>query len=364
MKKIFTYIFIIVVCLFLTMPSGANEIKNILGNWEGTLKVPGTELRIVFRVYETTEGNISATMDSPDQGVRGILVNEIIQDDNNLILEIKAIGGVFEGVISEEGLIIEGQWKQSGAAFPLLLEKKEEIKEIVRPQEPLRPYPYIEEDVEYENKEAGITLSGTLTFPAKKGPFPAVLLISGSGPQDRNETIAGHRPFLVLADYLTRKGIAVLRVDDRGVGKSTGDFSQATSEDFASDVLEGVEYLKNRTEINTKQIGLIGHSEGGLIAPMVAVQSRDVSFIVLMAGPGLPGEEILYLQGDLILRAMGFSEEKIARDLGYNKKLYSLIKEEDEKEILKERASEIFEEYYFELSEEEKQEIGNWDVYV
>ncbi|GAI74447.1 unnamed protein product, partial [marine sediment metagenome] len=173
--------------------------------------------------------------------------------------------------------------------------------------------PYIEEEVAYENKDVGITLAGTLTLPSGDAPSPVVLLISGSGPQDRDGTIYGHHPFLVLADYLTRQGIAVLRVDDRGVGESTGDFSNATSEDFASDVLAGIEYLKTRKEINPEKIGLVGHSEGGLIAPIVAVKSPDVAFIVLMAGPGLTGEEILYLQGALISRAMGVSEEDIIK---------------------------------------------------
>ena len=143
-----------------------------------------------------------------------------------------------------------------------------------RPQEPKRPYPYLEEEVTYENAKAGFTLAGTLTMPRAGGPFPAVLLITGSGAQDRDETVCGHRPFLILADYLTRRGIAVLRVDDRGVGGSKGDASQATSEDFADDVLAGVAYLKTRKEIDPKRIGLIGHSEGGIIAPMVAVRSR------------------------------------------------------------------------------------------
>ena len=138
-------------------------------------------------------------------------------------------------------------------------------------------------------------------MPRSGGPFPAVLLITGSGPQDRDETIFGHKPFLVLADYLTRRGIAVLRVDDRGVGGSTGKNSDSTSADFAGDVLAGVEFLKGSKEINASQIGLIGHSEGGIIAPLVASRSKDVAFIVLLAGTGLPGDEILYLQAAAML---------------------------------------------------------------
>jgi pimeloyl-ACP methyl ester carboxylesterase len=198
-----------------------------------------------------------------------------------------------------------------------------------------------------------------LTLPSDKGVFPAVLLISGSGPQDRNETIYNHHPFLVLADYLTRQGIAVLRVDDRGVGESTGDFSQATSEDFASDVLAGVEYLKTCKEIDPKKIGLIGHSEGGLIAPMVAVKSPDVAFIVLMAGTGLTGEEISYLQGALIAKAMDASEEDIAKNRRFNEKIFSVIKEEKDKKMAEERLHQMFMEYWEKMSEEEKNIIGD-----
>src|SRR5262252_6974298 len=179
-----------------------------------------------------------------------------------------------------------------------------------RPQEPKKPSPYAEEEVGYENKRDGVRLAGALTFPRGKGPFPAVLLITGSGPQDRNESLFGHKPFLVLADYLTRQGIAVLRVDDRGVGGSTGSAPNSTTENFAADVMAGIEFLKTRKEIDPKQIGLIGHSEGGLIAPMVASQNGDVAFIVLMAGAGLTGEEILYLQGAMIMKANGASADQ------------------------------------------------------
>jgi len=215
---------------------------NIEGIWEGKLKVPGAELKIVFNISKNPDGTLTATLDSPDQGAIGIPIEEVVFKDNTLRLEVKSAGGVFEGKVSADFLVIEGEWKQSGGVFPLKVNRTDKAVEIVRPQEPKKPYPYIEEEVKYDNKEAGITFAGTLTLPSGKGSFPSVLLITGSGPQDRNETIFGHYPFLVLADYLTRKGIAVLRVDDRGVGESTGDFSQATSEDFASDVLAGIKY--------------------------------------------------------------------------------------------------------------------------
>jgi len=363
------------ICLALIMASSVSmigfaqqqdtsEIISIEGIWEGKLKVPGTELRIVFNISKNSDGTLTATMDSPDQGVTGIPVEEVIFKDNTLHLEVKSAGAVFEGKVSEDFLVIEGEWKQSGGTFPLVVNRVDKAVEILRPQVPKKPYPYIEKKVAYTNLKAGVKLVGTLTLPSDKGVFPAVLLISGSGPQDRNETIYNHRPFLILADYLTRQGIAVLRVDDRGVGESTGDFSQATSEDFASDVLAGVEYLKTHKEIDPKKIGLIGHSEGGLIAPMVAVKSPDVAFIVLMAGLGLTGEEILYLQGALIYRAMGVSEEDIIKNRQFNGKIFSLVKEEKDKKTIEEKLRQMFMDDWAELNEEEKSRIGDPEVFL
>jgi len=374
MKKVNIILFINLICFALIIMLGIDIIVSaqqqdtsgisIEGIWQGKLKVPGTELRVVFKISKNPDGTLTATLDSLDQGVSGIPVEEVIFEDNTLRLEVKSAGAVFEGKVSDDFLVIEGEWKQSGGTFPLTVKRVDKAVEILRPQVPKKPYPYIEEEVAYENKEAGITLAGTLTLPPGKGPFPAVLLITGSGPQDRNETIYNHRPFLVLADYLTRQGIAVLRVDDRGVGESTGNFSQATSVDFASDVLAGIEYLKTRKEINPEQIGLIGHSEGGIIAPMVAVKSPDVAFIVLMAGTGLTGEEILYLQGALISRAMGASGEDIAKNRQFNEKIFSLIKEEKDKKIIEEKLRQMFMEDWAELNEEEKSRIGDPEVFL
>jgi len=375
MKRIYRIMLGSLICLALVMAGSVCMIEgfaqqqvtseiNIEGIREGKLKVPGAELRIVFNISKNPDGILTATLDSPDQGATGIPVEEVVFKDNTLRLEVKSVGAVFEGKVSEDFLVIEGELKQSGGAFPLTVKRVDKAVEILRPQEPKKPYPYIEEEAIYENKKAGITLAGTLTLPSEKGPFPAVLLITGSGPQDRNETIYGHYPFMVLADYLTRQGIAVLRVDDRGVGESTGDFSLATSEDFASDVLAGIEYLKTRKEINPEQIGLIGHSEGGLIAPMVAIKSPDVAFIILMAGTGLTGEEILYLQGALISRAMGISEEDITKNRQFNEKIFSLIKDEKDVKIIEEKLHQMFMADWTELNEEEKNKIGDPEVFL
>ncbi|MEG2162653.1 MAG: alpha/beta fold hydrolase [Chryseobacterium sp.] len=201
----------------------------------------------------------------------------------------------------------------------------QEIKPY-RPQEPQKPYPYYSEDVIFENKQAGIHLAGTLTLPQKDGVFPAVILISGSGPQNRDEELAGHKPFLVLSDYLTKNGIAVLRYDDRGTAFSEGDFNKSTSVDLATDVESALAYLKTRKEINPQKIGLIGHSEGGLIAPLVAADSKDVAFIILLGGPGIPGDKILLIQQRLIAEVLGTSKQEIKATKRMNRKIFDLVK--------------------------------------
>jgi len=335
-----------------------NKKSEAEGIWQGTLKVPTRQLRIVFKI-KITKGQLTATMDSPDQKVKNIPVGKVIFTNDSLILVLPRARVRYTGKINTEGTVVEGVWQQSGREVPLNLEKARNETIINRPKEPKKPYPYNSVDVSYENKEAGITLAGTFTYPEKGGPFPAVLLITGSGAQNRDEEILGHKPFLVLSDYLTRRGIAVLRVDDRGVGKSTGNFASATSKDFSGDALAGVEYLKTRKEVNKNEIGLIGHSEGGLIAPMVAAKSRDVAFIVLMAGPGLTGEQILLKQGELIDRASGLPENNIRNVTKLNRKIYDIIKNQPDSikahsEILNE-----YRKYYNSLSQQERKIFGD-----
>jgi len=187
--------------------------------------------------------------------------------------------------------------------------------------------PYVEENVSYANSDApGVTLAGTFTEPRAGGPFPAVLLITGAGPQDRDETISGHKPFLVLADYLTRRGVAVLRVDDRGTAQSTGNFDGATTQDFASDGEAGVRYLLSRSDVDAKHVGLIGHGEGAIIAPMVAVNVPQVSFLVLLAGTAVPGEDVLLAQTEEAEAAAGIPDEQIEADERIGAALYRLVR--------------------------------------
>jgi len=314
-----------VIALFLTIfLSGIfSQAQDITGQWNSVLHVQGMNLRIVFHINKTGD-DYTSTMDSPDQGATGIPVATTAFDGSKLSLAIPNIGLLYEGEFKTDSIV--GTLKQSGMSFPMTLKRTaEEVKPINRPQEPKPPYPYRSDDITFENKTAGITLAGTLTMPATGSNFTTVILITGSGAQDRNEEIFGHKPFLVIADYLTRRGIAVLRYDDRGTAQSTGKIATATTADFATDAESAIAYLKTRKEINPQKIGLMGHSEGGIIAPMVAAQSKDVGFIVMLAGTGIRGDKILLLQNELIAKASGMSEEKIASAHKLNTSVYSKI---------------------------------------
>jgi fermentation-respiration switch protein FrsA (DUF1100 family) len=326
------------------------------GSWAGTLNISSAKLRIVFNVSRDSSGNLTANLDSPDQGAYGIAVDEVVVNGDSVKFIVGVVKGFYAGKIFPDSLKIAGIWNQGGMALPLDLWKTDKVEKPKRPQEPKEPFPYKSEAVKFINPETGDTLAGTLTLPDTVGPFPAVIFVTGSGPQNRDEELLGHKPFLVIADYLTRNGIAVLRYDDRGIGESTGDFRKATSEDFADDAIAAVEYLKTRSEVN--KIGVAGHSEGGIIAPMAAVQSDDVDFIVLMAGTGIRGDSILMLQTELIMRASGSDEATIKRDLGIYRQIYSILVSDDDDETIKQELTGILEDSYKYLTEEEKVEVG------
>ena len=331
----------------------------IVGTWQGDLTVPGgMSLAMVFHIELDEEGDLTASADSPDQGVQGMAVESVRFEDGRVELHLPSISGRFEGLL-EEPESLKGTWFQGGAELPLEMSRVDEVVRPERPQEPEPPFPYAEEEVRYPNPQAEIQLEGTLTIPEGSGPFPAVALISGSGAQNRDLELFGHRPFKVLADHLTQRGIAVLRSDDRGVGGSEGDFSEATTRDFADDAAAAVTYLRSHPEVDPGAVGLVGLSEGGLIAPMVAVDSPEVAFIVLLAGPGLPGEEILYRQGELISQAMGASEDDIQTNLRLQERLFRIVVEEEDDDARKQRLETILREALADMSEEERAALGS-----
>ena len=320
-------------------PAKGLAASALVGIWEGTLSVPpGLDLLIVLRVARGPGSEPRVTLDMPDQDARGIPVNQLSLDGEDVTVGIQAIGAEFKGKRDKAGETIVGRCKLDPAVYPLTLKKVASASERRRPQMPKAPLPYKVEEVTYPSKAAGVRLAGTLTLPKGKGPFPAVVMITGSGPQDRDETLLGHKPFLVLADALTRRGVAVLRSDDRGIGRSGGVFATSTTADFADDAEGGLIYLKGRPEIDGKRLGLLGHSEGGVIGPMVAARSPgDVAFLVLLAGTGVAGEALAIAQQDSMLRAAGAREEDIKGAAELLKALLPIILKEKEPKVIDEK---------------------------
>jgi uncharacterized protein len=313
------------------------------GVWQGALEGNGMRLRLQLHVSHDDQKQLVAALDSPDQGVSGLPAINVAQKDANFHFEIPVVSGIYDGTLNAAKTVINGSWTQNGTGQKLDFSRSDQLLDLVRPQYPTKPYPYKEEEITFPNNPAKISLAATLTLPPGQGPFPATVLLSDSGPNDRDESLAGHRLFLVLADHLTRKGIAVLRFDKRGIGKSTGDYASATIEDFAADAQAALAYLKTRKEIDTKKIGLVGHSEGALIAPLLATRSSDVAWIVLLAGPGLKGEDTLLLQSDLILKTAGVDDGQIASTRAFNRQTYALVRQERNPATLQAKLNDLVE---------------------
>ncbi|MDQ7816484.1 MAG: alpha/beta fold hydrolase [Melioribacteraceae bacterium] len=357
MKK---FIACLMIFIFLSAVSTAQQVeKQSVSLWEGKLNISGVSLRLVLKVTTNDDGSLTAKMDSPDQSVENIPVTFVSITDDSLNFEIASIMGKYSGKIEKDSMVAIGMWKQATMSLPLNLKKVEKLTEVKRPQTPQPPFPYNEEEVVFENKTANIQLAGTFTYPKENQKFPAVVLVTGSGAQDRDETIFKHKPFMVIADYLSRNGIAVLRFDDRGIGKSTGNFSAATSIDFATDALAAVDYLKTRNEIDQTKIGIAGHSEGGMIAPIAASSSDDVAFIILLAGPGMRGSDLLVLQTELILRAEGTPQDKLDESVKNNKGAYKIIVDQSDSALAYKELEKFFDDRILKLPEEEKNKQEN-----
>jgi fermentation-respiration switch protein FrsA (DUF1100 family) len=316
--------------------------SGVVGSWQGVLDAAGQKLSLVFHIERDETGELTGTMDSPDQGAYGLKLSAVEESSGPVRFEFAMAGGEYTGQMSDDGLRIEGLWTQGGGRYPLDLERADaEALALERPQEPVPPYPYDAEDVAFDNPEAGIRLAGTLTVPPGEGPHPAVTLITGSGPQDRDAAVFGHRPFLVLADHLTRRGIAVLRYDDRGIGESTGGFATATTLDFASDALAAVAWLKSLPEIDGARIGLLGHSEGAIVAPMAANRSEDLAFVVLLAGTGVNGRELLVMQGRAINRSAGVPEAAVEQRSALQVQLFDAVATAEDDDVAADRSRAI-----------------------
>ena len=285
--------------------SSSLSAQDISGAWHGKLSLPTGSLTIVFHISQTEQDVYVTTLDSPDQGANGIKTQTTSFNDSTLIIQIPVIHASYKGKLNSDNTI-NGTFTQ-GMPLPLNL-KKGEASRPKRPQEPQPPFPYRSEEVTVRNERDEINLAGTLTLPEKGTKFPAVVMVTGSGAQNRDEEIMGHKPFFVIADYLTRNGIAVLRCDDRGTAASQGTHATATNEDFATDTEAMVNYLRSRKEINAKKIGIIGHSAGGIIAFIVAQKDPSIAFVVSLAGAGVRGDSLMLKQVELISKSQGMPD--------------------------------------------------------
>lgn len=323
MRRAFAMCLILTLGLSRATPGLAMEALE--GDWAGALRVPGQQLRLVLHLHRTESGAWKATLDSVDQGAMGLRVDEVVVEGNQLRLELSAIGAEFRGEWHESQGEIQGFWRQSGATLPLTFKRPSRTQALSRPQDPQPPFPYQEEEVQITRAPTGVVLAGTLTSPAPKAAkSPAVLLLSGSGPQDRDGTVAGHRPFRLLADHLTRHGFVVLRTDDRGVGQSSGHWATATLEDLAADASAMVAFLKGREEVDAQRVIVVGHSLGGIVGAMVG-REEQVAALVLLAAPALPGQEVLHLQSERLLRAAGAGKKDIAKAREINARAYEIV---------------------------------------
>lgn len=314
--------------------------QHITGNWNGLLKFAGdAQLHVGLQIAKSDTG-YTVNLSSPDQGVAHIPISEFTFNETNVTFKSDAVKASYTGEFKNDS--ITGHFSQGGKVIPLTFYKGD-VEKPKRPQEPALPLPYYSEEVTFENTAANVKLAGTLTKPQKDGAYPVVVLITGSGAQNRNEELLGHKPFLIISDYLTRHGIAVLRYDDRGTAQSTGNFRTATSQDFASDVESAMAYLKTRKDM--KQIGLIGHSEGGVIAPMVAAKNKDVAFIVMLAGTGIRGDKLLLLQTALISKAEGVPDSTVRKTNTTNKGIFDIIVNNENDSIIKKELNGYFIKY-------------------
>lgn len=309
--------------------SGPATDPDFLGSWAGTIG-PGVIDVGASVTFEDDDGSLRGTIDIPGQGLIGHPLDIASLEGGEITFVLPGIPGDPTIRARLDGDALVGTAVQSGQSFEVRFERLpagQLPRGQARPQEPQPPFPYRQEQVQYAS--GAVTLAGTLTLPEGAGPHPAVVMITGSGPQDRDETLAGHKPFLVIADRLTREGFAVLRSDDRGVGGSGGDLAQATFDDLVGDVLAGIELLAGRSDIDPERIGVFGHSEGGYLGPLAADRSDRVAFVIMMAGPSVPGREVLRLQNRLLFQLAGASEEQIDAQLAYIDLLANALERRD-----------------------------------
>jgi len=323
MRRVITLVALITLMSSIFFAGRAVAQPAVAGRWDGSINVLGGQLTITVNL--TADANtFKGTIDIPQQGAKALPLTNVRVDATKIHFELPAGPGlaVFDGEL-KDGTIL-GTFEQAGITGTFELKRPAPGAPPAAPAAPVPPPPYKEEEVTI--KSGTVTLAGTLTLPVSGRPSPAVVMITGSGAQNRDEEIFGFKIFRVIADHLTRHGIAVLRCDDRGVGGSSGSTSQSTTADFADDALAGVKFLQARPEIDKTRVGLMGHSEGGLVAPMLAARVPDIAFIILMSGPGLTGERIMLAQSETVGRAAGRTDEQARRNQEIQRKMFASVR--------------------------------------
>ena len=323
--------------------AAASVVSKAEGTWQGAIEVTNMRMRLELHVSHDEKGELVASVDSLDQGILGIPASQVTEKDGELKFEIPVFHAEYRGMLSSSKNEITGHWTQNHDLETLDFHRSDKPLELRRPQNPVKPYPYKEEEVSFPAGDGKARLAGTLTVPQSSGPFPAAVFISGSGATDRDSSVAGHKPFLVLADSLTRRGFAVLRYDKRGTGQSTGDSEQAGLDDLIRDAQSAVGYMKTRKEVDAKKLGVLGHSEGGIIAASLATRSNDVNWLVLLATPATSGERTLLRQSELIARTGGLPEEQIARSQQFDRMAYAAVRQEKTTAGLESKLHELIE---------------------
>lgn len=337
----------------------SQDISKFAGNWDGIIKTNGISLRIIFKIEKINDTTLNAKFDVPDQFAYNVPINKIYVIGDTITLKnfdfhIKLKGFVKDSIFI--ALYKQGEFKSN---MILSNNKNYKIDDFKRPQTPVPPYPYISKEVRIEDKKTNVTLAGTLTIPDTLKNYPAVIMVTGSGPQNRDEELFMHKPFLVIADYLSRNGIAVLRYDDRGFGESVGNYNMSTTKDFANDALDAFNYLKNHKNIDKNNIGIIGHSEGGLIAEMLASnKDNNINFIVLLAAPGVETSELMLDQNHYISIENKIDTAIISRNDKLNSDIYKVLKSEKNNLEANKKLTNVFAKYTKNLTKSQIEEQG------
>jgi pimeloyl-ACP methyl ester carboxylesterase len=303
-------------------------VNKVEGTWQGAIETGNMRVRLQLHIAHDERGQLAVALDSLDQGVNGIPATHVSERAGAFKFEIPAFNADYTGNFNAANTELKGQWTQNDNVEPLIFLRSDQVLALRRPQNPQKPYPYREEMVSFAAANGAVTLAGTLTLPPGDGPFAAAVLAGGSGPNDRDETTAGHKLFLVLADYLTRRGVAVLRYDKRGIAQSSGDFATAGLQDFAGDAASALNFLKSRKEVDAQRLGVIGHGEGAILAALAAKNTADVKWLALLGAPATSGERALLRQSELVARAGGLGEEQITQSLTFDRKAYAVVRGE------------------------------------